>query len=85
MPDIDLELTQVTENANGTFNVYIRAVRAVDSSEVANKQFTAENIIDLKDQIRPRYETLLDEEARKKTLEAAAIQALTELMNEVTP
>ena len=84
MPDVNLELIQVTENQDGTFNVYVRGVREIDSAEINNKSFTAASVTDLKDQIRPQYVKLLADEARKKQLETGATQALVDLMSEVT-
>jgi hypothetical protein len=79
---LTIELGQCTKEKDGTYSVYLKAVR--DTGDIlADKSFNVSSAAQLKAIVKPIFEQLVEAEQNKETVRAIAQNVIDEIMAEV--
>ena len=76
---LDLQVTQVTINPDGSYNAYVQVVDDTTGKILIKKTVTATGKEDLKDKVRPHWAAFKAHYELHQTLLAVANQAMDEL------
>lgn len=76
---IDLQVTQVTVNDDGTFNVYVQVYDDVKQKVLVKKTVTASSKEDLKNKVRPHWIAFKEYYDQQQLYLTVANQAMDEL------
>jgi len=76
---LDLQVTQVTINTDGSYNVYVQAVDTTTGKVLIKKTVTATSKEDLKNKVRPHWEAFKTHYEEHQILIAMANDAMDEL------
>jgi len=81
---LTIELGQTTKKDDGTYDIYLKAVR--DNGEIVtkNRLFNVASAAELKSMVKPIFEKLVASEKNKVTVRAIAQGVIDEILSEVT-
>jgi len=76
---LDLKVSQVTVNEDGSYNVYIQVVDDITQKVLINKSVTASNGAELKDKVRPHWVKFKADYEAQQAIVAFANEKMDEL------
>lgn len=79
---LTMQVQQVTEEEDGTYTVYINFIDDVDARILGKLSIQGQTKQELKDKLRPKWQTALVKYGEKTQLKNIAQAAVNELMQE---
>jgi len=81
---LTIELGQTTKKDDGTYDVYLRAIRDNGEAVSKNRLFNVTGPAQLKAMVKPIFEALVKAEKNKEAVRGIAQGVIDEIMVEVT-